>query len=218
MAATGEHLRSTHVSRDQIRDLMLASYRDPHCREWTVQGFGMLRTYLDDDQTTRLQVWDQRLATWANNAIHDHPWNFTSTIIAGTLWNERYQIMEPQDNYPPAWTPWGVYNMVTIQPGAEGKQLTEPEQVVLGRYPLEMYSMGETYYQEASELHMTRYAQGTVTVITRRRVREDTARSLWLHGGEYNLTQVRRANEVEIWHTIATALSNWWPRNTIDSL
>lgn len=216
MAKASAPVHPAHVTRDAVLDLMLESYKDPHCREWTAQGFGMLRTYLDPDQVTRLQIWDQHLGVWANNAIHDHPWDFTSTIIAGTLWNERYQIMEPQYNYPPSLAPWGVYNMVTIQPGSEGKQLTEPEQVTLGRFPLEMYSMGESYSQEADELHMTRYAQGTVTVITRQRVKDDTARSLWPHGGEYNLTQVRRATDEDILNTLATALNNWWPRNALD--
>jgi len=102
------------MTRDDVHAILLGwrSY------EWQVQGFGMLRTYLDGPGEPRLQIWDQRLATWSNNAIHDHPWAFTSTILAGTLFNQRYEIRTVATHAPNGHT-------TDIIPGTRGGQLSE---------------------------------------------------------------------------------------------
>ena len=199
------------LTREDIGMILLEAMHNPRGRTWQVQGFGMLRTYLDDDRT-RLQVWDQRLAVWGNGAIHDHPWDFTSMIYAGMLYNERYLIMEPQYSYPPQIDPAGEYLRVAIQPGVDGGARGEPEMVQLGRQPIEMYSAGESYSQRAHELHMTRYLQGTVTVITRERVTEaDRAWSLWkANGVPWTFFKPRRATEREIGSVVGDAIRTWW--------
>lgn len=63
----------------------------PWNRDWTVQGFGMLRCYLDSDKRFRLNIWDDRLAVPHVSVIHDHPWSFDSWIINGIFHNQRFE-------------------------------------------------------------------------------------------------------------------------------
>ena len=141
----------------------------------------MLRTYLDGPNEPRLQVWDQRLATWHNNAIHDHPWAFRSVVFAGMLYNQRYEIQE----VPPFITSEdaGSNGHITeIIPGTRGGFLAERPVTacVITPRPIEVYAMGDTYSQTHREMHLTRYLQGTVTVIERYgREEEDVARVAW---------------------------------------
>ena len=137
------------LSREEIQ-VILENWEN---YEWQVQGFGMLRTYLGGSGEPRLQVWDQRLARWGNNAIHDHPWAFESTIYAGLLFNQRFDIyLRPQD-------PNG--HITDIIPGTRGGQLSERPVTpcLISPVPLEVYSMGDRYSQHHREMHLTRYAQ-----------------------------------------------------------
>lgn len=157
-------------TREEVHDL-LVNWQD---YEWQVQGFGMLRTYLPGEGEPRLQVWDQRLATWSNNAIHDHPWSFRSTIYAGLLYNQRYDI--------PSTGLQGNGHITEIIPGTRGGKLSErPVRTCrLVPKPVEVYTMGEFYGQTHREMHLTRYLPGTVTLITRfDREEEDIARVAW---------------------------------------
>lgn len=137
----------------------------------------MIRTYLDGPGEPRLQVWDQRLATWSNNAIHDHPWAFRSTIVAGLLYNQRFRVRvtDEHDGYIDGHT-------TEIIPGTRGGQLSERpvEPCRIEPYPVEVYGMGESYTQSHREMHLTKYLPGTVTLIYRHdREEQDIARVAW---------------------------------------
>lgn len=191
------------------RDDVEAILREWWEHEWQVQGFGMLRTYLDGPGEPRLQVWDQRLACWGNNAIHDHPWAFESTIYAGTLFNQRYEG-----------TIYDGLNcnahFTQIIPGTRGGTLSE-RMVSPGKLrprPLEVYSLGDTYRQAHRELHITRYLQGTVTLITRTdREEEDLATVAWFGGRDDQppFVNPRPASANECRMVIEDALRTWWP-------
>lgn len=195
------------ISRDDVRSILL----DWRSFEWQVQGFGMLRTYLDGPTEPRLQVWDQRLATWSNNAIHDHPWAFTSTIFAGVLFNQRYDI--EQGDTAPVSSRAG--HTTDIIPGTRGGQLSERpvRPCRITAQPVEVYSMGDTYSQTHREMHLTKYHQGTVTLIERfGREAEDIARVAWFGGPDDQPPFVNpypAALEVAE-RVIADALEAWW--------
>lgn len=161
----------TRLSRDEVREILT----DWRHYEWQVQGFGMLRIYLPGPGEPRLQVWDQRLATWSNNAIHDHPWAFESTIFAGMIYNQRYKIVPTEHQNPNGHT-------TEIVPGVRGGLLSERPVLPcrITPHPVEVYSMGESYSQTHREMHLTKYLPGTVTLITRsEREQEDIARIAW---------------------------------------
>ena len=56
---------------------------------WRIQGIGLLALRLDDRREHRLHVWDPE-GSEGDAPIHDHPYDFTSTIIVGELTNTRY--------------------------------------------------------------------------------------------------------------------------------
>lgn len=168
--AAMERTRGARMTRDEVLEVL--THPDDH--EWQVQGFGMLRTYLDGPGEPRLQVWDQRLATWSNNAIHDHPWAFESTIFAGIIYNQRYAVATSEF--------FSNGQVTEIIPGTRGGKLTERPVVAcrIEPKPVEVYAMGDRYSQRHREMHLTRYLQGTVTLIERsEREAEDIAHVAW---------------------------------------
>lgn len=193
----------TRLTREDVRDILC----NWHDREWQVQGFGMLRTYLDGPGEPRLQVWDQRLATWANNAIHDHPWAFESTIYAGILFNQRYEVDTE------SWNRNG--HTTQIIPGTRGGQLSERPVVpcLIKPQPVEVYSLGDSYSQTHREMHLTKYHQGTVTLITRsEREDDDIANIAWYGGADEQPPFVNPypAEPVLVQRVIGDALDAWW--------
>ena len=56
---------------------------NPFNYEWELQGFGMLRTYIDKD--TRLQIWLKDFIVPGVTDIHTHPWDFESFIYKDKL-------------------------------------------------------------------------------------------------------------------------------------
>lgn len=203
----------TIPTRDEVRDLL----EHPERCQWQVQGFGMLRTYLEGPTEPRLQVWDQRLATWHNNAIHDHPWAFTSVIVAGVLFNQRFDITTYQKHLEPDMQGRGLTNghMTEIIPGTRGGQLSERpvRPCSIRPKPVEVYSMGDTYSQTHREMHLTRYQQGTVTLIERfDREEADLARIAW-YGGKTEqppFVNPYEASPQQVERTLRLALDTWF--------
>jgi hypothetical protein len=198
------------LTRDEVEAILA----DWPSHEWQVQGFGMLRTYLDGPGEPRLQVWDQRLACWGNNAVHDHPWAFESTTYAGMLFNQRYRI-RPADGTPAA----ACYTQIV--PGTRGGKLSERpvRRCHLEPFPLEVYSLGDRYRQTHRELHLTRYAQGTVTLITRSdREEADIANVAWYGEPEDQPPFVNPypATDEMCETVIGDALAAWWPSWSTD--
>ena len=57
---------------------------------WRMQEIGLLGLRLDDRREFRLHVWDPTDCE-GDPPIHDHPYAFTSTVVAGELTNTRYR-------------------------------------------------------------------------------------------------------------------------------
>lgn len=195
------------------KDLVKRILEYPDDRHWEVQGFGMLRTYLGEkeEDADRLQIWDPRLQVWGNNAIHDHPWDFTSTIIAGTLYNERFITMHRGvDAAIYAHLPMARYRMVEIKPGIGGGVMGEEQEAILGRFPVEVYQCGDQYSQKGAEFHVTRYEPSTITLLVRQNRTNDIAHSLWRGDVEWCFYEPRPATHKERDAVIGRALDRWW--------
>jgi len=57
---------------------------------WRMHDIGLLGLRLDDQREYRLHVWDPTYRI-GDPPIHDHPYDFTSKVIAGELINIRYE-------------------------------------------------------------------------------------------------------------------------------
>ena len=119
---------------------------------WRMQEeIGLLGLRLDDRRTYRLHVWDPRYYVGAP-PVHDHPYDFVSTVVVGEISNTRYEE-----------SPSGAeYNRVRYL--ASDDCVRRIDTVRLSATSATLRE-GEQYAQLAHELHDSRQQAGTVTII-----------------------------------------------------
>lgn len=157
---------------------------------WTVQGFGFIRTYLDADKRWRLNVWHNDLRVPNVSAIHDHPWDFVSYIIAGRMMNTKY-FQEP-GKLP-------THNFFEIITGEGGGPSGETYSCTLSDAEHQVYVPGNIYSQIRTEIHETRFTDGTVTLNDRSPPTPDhKARVFWPVGEKWVDAIPRDATKEEI--------------------
>jgi|SRR5579864_1247804 len=172
--------------------------------DWTVQGFGMLRTYIPEiehPKRFRLNMWNSALAVPGVSIMHDHPWDFDSWIINGKFRNVRYV----EDHYS-----GDDFKYMTIKCGIDGCAMSDPSKMRLRALPTEHYATGDKYHQDASEIHASYYNNGTVTLNDRVGDTEH-ARVFWADEpkGYWVDAKPRLATDEEIQSTVDLALGQW---------
>ncbi len=118
---------------------------------WRMQEIGLMSLRLDDRREHRLHIWDPSYCG-EEPPIHDHPYDFTSTIIVGEMTNSRYQEDPAGD----------AYVRLRYPPGAEVER--QSDRVRLSSTAT-AFGEGDSYVQRAPELHASRQLPGTVTAI-----------------------------------------------------
>lgn len=137
------------LSAEQV--LVRTILEHPSDYPWRMQQIGLLGLRLDDDRAWRLHVWDPESSV-GDPPVHDHPYAFTSIVIAGELVNTRY-VEEPD----------GVeFWRHRYHPGDEGGRRTDGVRLLARA---ETLSPGARYSQSSRELHSSRQVPGTVTLI-----------------------------------------------------
>ena len=194
-------LHVLHADLSLLRPMVREILAHPFQHDWTVQGFGMLRMYFNEDKRWRLNLWNRKFAVAGVSTIHDHPWHFQSMIIAGRFTNRKYA---PQ--------PDGVYyNFQTIKTGEGGGPVGEPAQMPLKVLPEANYLPGMTYSQHHTEIHESLYADGTVTLNRRDRVGTgEHARVFWALGQEWVDAEPRKATPDEVYDATEHSLRSWF--------
>lgn len=119
---------------------------------WRMQDIGLMSLRLDEGRQYRLHVWDPTDCV-DEPPIHDHPYDFTSTIIVGELTNIRYEETTAGEEY----------TRLRYTPPAE--DLRPSDRVRLSSTQT-TFTGGDRYRQLAPELHASRQLPGTVTVIS----------------------------------------------------
>lgn len=188
--------------RAALRCLVKMVLQQPLSYSWTVQGFGMMRTYLSFDPNPkrfRLNVWNGDLAVPGVSVIHDHPWDFTSWVINGDFGNVRYV----EDHFSGE-----DYEWMQIKCGEAGCSISAPARIRLRDLPFEAYRAGSIYCQTANEIHRTVYGNGTVTLNDRIGDTEQ-ARVFWPAGQKWVDAKPRAATTHEIIDTADLALQGW---------
>jgi len=192
--------------------LVQAILERPHSYEWTVQGFGQLRTKLAS--VGRIHVWDSRLRVPLVSDIHAHPWDLTSTIISGELINQRftdtsaadYEPADPDDDLPPVLP----YVHSRIATGEGGGLIGTPSPALLLPHAPEFYRSGQRYRQRGAEIHRSIPIDGTVTLIERQMGEPLQETSVyWPRGTQWVSAEPRPARAEEIDATIKYALDRW---------
>lgn len=174
-----------------------------HCDgyEWTTMGFGMIRTYLDEAKRWRLNVWDDRLVVPNVSTIHDHPWSFTSYILAGTLNNRIFGFQGTSR------TPM-THHYHAIKTGEGGGPVEAPNSCRLIERSKLIYRAGSQYMQALDVIHETSYERGTVTLNDRTPPTQAyTARVFWPVGQAWVDAMPRKATDSEIYGAVDAALA-----------
>jgi hypothetical protein len=118
---------------------------------WRMQNVGLLALRLDDRRIYRLHVWYPD-AGIGDPPIHDHPYDFTSTVVAGELNNTRYTEDPTGETYRRECYPLNDENARrTDTVNLVGTSTT--------------FGPGDHYHQRAHELHDSHQTPGTVTII-----------------------------------------------------
>jgi hypothetical protein len=179
--------------------IVMNALAHPFDYEWSLQGFGMLRAYLDAEQIIRLHIWDLGSAFPDVSRIHDHPWDFTSRIVTGQMGNQRYTVDGPDGE---------EFLSARIRCGEQAQLLEEPTRALVSAQPQESYGPEERYSQEATEFHESFPLPGTVTVIQRSfKKNREIARVLWREG-PWGDAKPRPATQEEVKHFIGLAKRN----------
>jgi hypothetical protein len=118
---------------------------------WRMQDIGLMSLRLDDRREHRLHIWDPSYCV-GEPPIHDHPYHFTSAIIAGEMTNTRYDENPAGDEYV----------RFRYPPGDESERPSD--RVRLSSTSTNL-TEGNQYLQLAQELHASSQRPGTVTAI-----------------------------------------------------
>lgn len=188
---------------DAMRAMARTILTRAHTYQWTVQGFGFLRTYLgwgDNPKRFRLNVWDPSLSVPNVSVIHDHPWSFDSYVLSGAFRNVRYT----EDHFS-----GDEYTYMTIKTGEGGQPIRSTESSIRLR-PLatEHYAPGDIYHQDADEIHHSEFDAGTVTLNDRTGDTEH-ARVFWPAGGPWVDAKPHVASGEIVERITDFALSKW---------
>ena len=179
------------LEQSLVRNLL----EHPEGRRWRLQDIGVLALWLDDRRTARLHVWTPDDAV-GEPLVHDHPFDFASTVVVGELVNTRYR--EDPDGEE--------YVRERYAPGNEDDRRVDTVRLV---GTSETLRAGARYRQLASELHDSRQVPGTVTVLHFDDVFDDLPEltTCRRHENPWVSGQARSATRDEVARITSTALA-----------
>jgi len=174
----------------------------PVVSQWSVQGLGMMRMYLSPE--IRLHVWDSSLKVPGASAIHNHPWDLDSLVVAGRYKQHRYSS-------PKYGLVTEEFNCSLIKCGEEACVMEEPTKVMLAELALEVYRQDATYHQDKDEIHFSCPEDGTVTLVKRKFHEDrDHAKVFWRGSGKWVDAKPRQATVEEVIAVTQRALTTWF--------
>lgn len=192
---------------------LVANVLQDNRRNWTAQGFGFLRTYFgpaDAPKKFRLNLWHSCFTVPGVSTIHDHPWDFTSVIVAGQFENQRYFMPRDMVRYHNTGGIEVTHAFTTIKTGEGGGLEKEPVAYcrLVPREP-EHYLPGDVYHQRASEIHETKFKDGAVT-LNERVGDTEHARVFWPFGTDWVDAIPRPATRDEVAFAVLGSLREWF--------
>ena len=166
---------------------------NPFNYEWELQGFGMLRTYIDKD--TRLQIWLKDFIVPGVTDIHTHPWDFESFIYQGQISNFIFKEYALHDQVSGEWF---QSDRCLILTGVTAF-VKEKTPIILKPLDKVEYSRGDIYFHGKDVPHRINFVDGTITILTKSNIHEDSlAYSYVQNGGEWVSAAPRIATKEEI--------------------
>jgi hypothetical protein len=200
-----KEVREPTVTKSLVRAIL----QSPHELDWSVQGLGMMRLYLDDHR--RLHIWDSSLRVENVSDMHTHPWNFKSHVVVGQVNNWKYlDITEQKDH-------WSeerhlAYKKQIIRCGVGGGLVGEPEEVtlILAGDEFNVFVERVTYSELAHEIHVSKPHDGTITIVKREFLDDvDHALVFW-KDGDWVSAEPRIATYDEVSRVTQSSLEKWF--------
>lgn len=149
---------------------------NPFNYEWELQGFGMLRTYIDKD--TRLQIWLKDFIVPNVTDIHTHPWDFQSFIYQGQIRNNIFSEYGLQNSVQGEWFQCDKCLILT----GEHAYVKERNIIILKPNGSFDYFRGDTYFHEKNIPHRIDFIDGTITILTKSNIHEDSLAYSYVKG------------------------------------
>ena len=181
------------MDKNEVKAVLL----DPST-DWHTHDLGMI--FADLEGRGSIHVWDTALKT-AEPPLHTHPWSIDSTVIVGQITNTRYTVncCAGQD-YHTAESHWAN------RPGSRAGRfpIGDITDAKLIGAPPETYKAGESYHQDASEIHGSSAVDGTVTLVLQVYAGRQASRLYFR--GDYKPMEMRIATPAESAHAIGLAL------------
>lgn len=179
---------------------------NPFDYKWELQGFGMLRTYIDKD--TRLQIWLNDFIVPDVTDIHTHPWDFESFIYQGQIKNN---IFKEYIIHEPIFDDWDFFDRCLILTG-ENAYVKERLPVILRLLDNIEYNRGDKYFHGKDIPHRISFIDGTITILTKSNIHEDSLAYSYVRGkdNEWVSAAPRPATneEIQIFIDAAIKLNN----------
>lgn len=202
--------------RQLVKKLVENILRNPEGFAWQVQGLGMMRIYLPGDSRYRLHIWDSALKVPGVSAIHDHPWDLQSYVVAGVY--RQFRFVETDQVASLC-----NFQKVSIKCGEGACTISEPDSVDLDSFSIETYDANSEpkwngakkgmfhYEQSKEEIHLSCPEDGTVTLVRRTFGEErDIARVYWRGRGPWVDAKPRAATPEEIREVTLRSLNAWF--------
>lgn len=175
-----------------MKDAVVDALTVPFNHEWTVQGFGFLRCYLDEKRRFRLNVWHSDLTYPGVSTIHNHPWDFTSHVYGGVITNCTYKEYPEGDAY--CWQ-----NIRTGIENSEGQLFGDLNMTTLKFKDWKSFGRDTGYDMRWDEIHRTVFTDGAVSLNERfSQGSGDEARVFWKARERWGTAKVRLATQEEI--------------------
>jgi hypothetical protein len=183
------------MSETLSKALVFTMLRHAEDFPWRMQDIGLMALRLDDQREYRLHVWDPGESV-GDPPIHDHPYDFTSTIIVGEMTNSRYEEDPAGDEYV----------RFRYSPPAEDQRRSDTVRLSAAATT---FTEGGQYRQLARELHASWQQPGTVTAIRCSWVEAPELTVCLRDEGSWRSGQARDATREEI-KTVAAKALEWF--------
>lgn len=192
------------MQHNLVKEMVESVLRDHHKHEWSIQGLGMLRTYLS--ASLRLHVWNEEARVAGASTMHTHPWDFTSYVVVGRMIDSVFQKAR-------SGTLDGgeVFNHQMLRCGVGGGLVGSPDKVLLKSVGEGQHTAGLSYHRFASDIHSSAFDNGTVTLV-KRVFKSDTehAHVYWKGPAEWGSAEPRRATLEEVSAIVGFSFSKYF--------
>lgn len=162
-------------------------------------GIGFIQLVLNNKERVHFYLKDSDFKT--NDEIHNHRYNFNSTIIKGSLTNKIYDIKEVEESVC-------THYLMNESCNKEIEVLNNVKIPVIVDLINEETINNGSYFMLFNKFHTVEWQQNTITYLNRSSYIVDYAQVLYLKNKEKHCPFSDRKEEHKLWETIEYIINN----------